>query len=95
MFNKLKQIKDMRDKAKRIQGAMKDKSAEGSAAWGKVKIVVSGNQEVLSVTIDPEFLKSEDPKKVGEAVKDAANDGFKKAQRLIVEQMQKMGDLKF
>ncbi|MBI4280999.1 YbaB/EbfC family nucleoid-associated protein [Candidatus Uhrbacteria bacterium] len=94
MFQKLKQIKDMRDKAKRVQRALEGKTAEGSGAWGKVKVTVSGNQEILSITIDPEFLKQADAAKVGEAVKEATNDGLKKAQRLMVEKMREMGEIK-
>lgn len=94
MFNKLKQIKDMRDKAKRMQTALKDEIAEGSGGWGKVKVKMSGNQEVLEVVIDPEWLKTEDSKKVADAVKEATNDAIKKVQRLMVAKMQKMGELK-
>ncbi|MDP3985325.1 MAG: YbaB/EbfC family nucleoid-associated protein [bacterium] len=93
MFNKLKQIKDLRDKAKRIQSALETESAEGSAAWGKVKVKISGNQEVMSVMIDPELLKPEEAAKVGDAVKDATNDALKKVQRIMVEKMRKMGEL--
>lgn len=93
MFNKLKQIKDMRDKAKRVQTALKDETAEGSGAWGKVKVKMNGNQEVLAVTIDPEFAR-EDAVKLAEAVKEATNDAVKKVQRLMVAKMQKMGELK-
>ncbi|MBI4133341.1 YbaB/EbfC family nucleoid-associated protein [Candidatus Uhrbacteria bacterium] len=94
MFNKLKQIKDMRAKAKRMQAALKDENVEGQAAWGKVKVKMSGNQEVLEVIIDPEFLKNEDKKKLEDAVKEATNDAIKKVQRVMVTKMQKMGELK-
>lgn len=94
MFNKLKQIKELREKAKKVQGALKDKFAEGSGGWGKVKVTISGNQEVTAVTIDPEFCASETPEKIGIAVRDATNDALKKVQRLMVEQMQAMGELK-
>ncbi len=95
MFNKLKQIKDLRQKAKKMQNLLKDETVEGQAAWGKVRIKMSGNQEVLEVIIDPEYKKSEDEKKLAEAVKDAVNDAIKKAQRVMVTKMQKSGDLKF
>lgn len=94
MFNKLKQIKDMRAKAKRVQTALKDESAEGTGAWGKIKIKMSGNQEVLEVSIDPELLKIEEKKKLEDGVKEATNSAIKKVQRVMVEKMQKMGELK-
>ncbi len=56
MFNKLKQFKDIRSKAKEIQSALANEKIEGSAGWGKVKITMDGNQRVLDVTIDPSLL---------------------------------------
>lgn len=92
MFSKLKQFKDLRDQAKKIQDVLKDVSVEGSAAWGKIKVVMNGNQEVTSVMIDPDLMA--DKGKLEDAVKEAYNDTVKKAQRAMADQMRKSGDLK-
>ncbi len=94
MFNKLKQIRDLRAKAKRVQTALKDESAEGTGAWGKIKIKMSGNQEVLEVSVDPDLLKPEEQKKLEAGLREAINAAIKKVQRVMVEKMQKMGELK-
>lgn len=94
MFNKLKQIKDLRSKAKRVQSALKDEFAEGTGAWGKIKVKMNGNQEVLEVSIDPELMKPDEKKKVEDGVKEATNNAIKRIQRVMVEKMQKMGELK-
>ena len=91
MFSKLKQFKDLRDQAKKIQDTLKDVAVEGSAAWGKIKVSMNGNQEVTSVTIDPELLS--DKAKLETAVKEAYNDTVKKAHRAMAEQMRKSGNL--
>ncbi|HTK60545.1 MAG TPA: YbaB/EbfC family nucleoid-associated protein [Candidatus Baltobacteraceae bacterium] len=91
MFSKLKQFKDLRDQAKKIQDVLKDVSVEGTAAWGKIKVVMNGNQEVTSVTIDPELLS--DKGKLEDAMKEAYNDTVKKAQRAMADQMRKSGNL--
>jgi DNA-binding YbaB/EbfC family protein len=91
MFNKLKQVKDMRDKAKKLQGMLAEENVEASAAWGKVKVVMDGNQSVQSVEIDPEMLS--DKRKLEDAMKDAYNDAVKKAQKMMVDKMRKSGDL--
>lgn len=91
MFSKLKQFKDLRDQAKKIQDVLKDVSVEGTAAWGKVKVVMNGNQEVTSVTIDPELMA--DKGKLEAAMKEAYNDTVKKAQRAMADQMRKSGNL--
>ena len=56
MFNKIKAIKDLRSQAKQMQNELDLVTAEGSAAWGKVKVKINGNQQILSVEIDDEMM---------------------------------------
>ncbi len=91
MFSKLKQFKDLRDQAKKIQDVLKDVTVEGAGGWGKVKVAMNGNQEVTSVSIDQELLS--DKAKLEAAVKEAYNDTVKKAQRSMAEAMKKTGGL--
>jgi len=65
---------------------------EGSAAWGKVKIVVNGNREICDVTIDQSMM--EDKTKLEEAVKEAFKDATgMKFQMKLAKKMQEMGGL--
>jgi len=91
MFNKIKAIKDLRNQAKKIQSGLSEINAEGEAAWGKIKIKIDGNQQVLEVKINEEMLK--DKTKLEEAVKEAANDAIKKIQRQMAGKMKEMGGL--
>jgi DNA-binding YbaB/EbfC family protein len=91
MFSKLKQIKGLRDQAKKIQNVLKDVSAEGAGGWGKAKVTMSGNLEITAVHLDQELLS--DKSKTESAVKEAVNDAIKKAQRLMAEEMRKNGNL--
>ncbi len=91
MFNKLKQFKDIRSKAKTIQSQLAQEKVEGSAVWGKVKIGMDGNMSVTDVTISDELLS--DKSKLEAGIKDACNDAVKRAQRKMAEQMKQMGGL--
>lgn len=91
MFSKLKQFKDLKDKAKTLQTMLAAEVAEGSAGWGKVKISVNGNQEVLSVSIEPDVLS--DKTKLEGLVKEAMNDAFKKLQAKLSSKMREGGGL--
>ena len=91
MFSKLKQIKDLRNQAKKIQDVLKDVTADGSGGWGKVKVKMSGNLEILSVSIDPELVGQKD--KLESGVKEAVNDAIKKSQKEMAEAMRKSGNL--
>jgi DNA-binding YbaB/EbfC family protein len=93
MFEKLKQFKDLRDKAKVIQGALSEVMVEGTAAWNKVKISMDGNMSVSAVTIDPSLLAPGEKSALESGVKDAVNDAVKKAQKEAMEKMKSVGGL--
>jgi len=89
MFNKLKQVQELKSQASQIKKALSEETVEGSGGWGKVKIVMDGNQEVQKVEINDEILG--DKTKVEEGVKEATNDAIKKAQRVMANKMSQMG----
>lgn len=91
MFSKLKQFKDIRDKAKTIQNALGQERIEGSAGWGKVKITMDGNQRVTSVLIDPELLS--DKSKLETILKDGFNDAIEKVQKVMASKLKDLGGL--
>lgn len=91
MFNKIKAIKDLRDKAKHMQSALAEVHCEGSACWGKVTVKIDGNQQIEEVHIDPEMLKDAD--KLASAIKDAANDAIKKLQKELAHKMKDLGGM--
>ncbi len=93
MFEKLKQLKDLREKANVLQQALSTVSAEGSAAWGKVKITMDGTQQITSVTIDPAMLAVDQKSSLEVAVKDAVNDVTKKIQVAAMQKMKETGGL--
>lgn len=95
MFEKLKQFKDLRDKAKTIQGALAEVLVEGTAAWNKVKVTMDGSQHVKSVSIDPSLLVASEKSTLENGVKDAVNDAVKKAQKEAMEKMKAAGGLDF
>lgn len=91
MFSKLKQFKDIREKAKVIQSQLANEEAEGTAAWGKVKVMIDGNQHVKSVSIDPTIVS--DVKKLEEYVRDASNDAMGKIQKIMATKLKESGGL--
>ncbi|MEY4722589.1 MAG: hypothetical protein RLZZ324_102 [Candidatus Parcubacteria bacterium] len=93
MFEKLKQFKDLRDKAKTIQTALATEKVEGSGSWGKVKIEMDGNMSVLAVTVDPTMLAAAELTKLQDGIKEAVNDATKKAQQKAMTKMREMGGL--
>ena len=92
MFNKLKHIKNLKKQGKHMQDELATVVGEGSAAWGKVKILVNGNRDLVGVTIDEEMLK--DKTKLEDAIKEAWKDATgMKFQMKLAKKMQDMGGL--
>ncbi len=93
MFNKLKQFKDLRDKAKELQDTLGHESVTTTAAGGSVSLTMNGNLELTAVTIDPSMLSVEKKSKLEEGIKDAHKDALKKMQRTMAMKMKEMGGL--
>lgn len=91
MFNKLKQFKDLKDRAKAIQTALAEETAEGSAAWGKVKVVINGNQQIMNVSIDPSLMDNRE--KLQDYLREATNDAIQKIQKVMATKLKDIGGL--
>ena len=87
MFNKLKEVKDLRSQAKQMKNTLSEVTVTGSAMSGKVKVTMDGNQDVESVEIDKEALKPENQVKLQEAVRDAVNGAVKDVQKMMAKKL--------
>ncbi len=90
MFNKLKQIKELRDKAKVIQGALAQEVVDVS--YKGVTIQMDGNQQVKFVHVTDDALLA-DKERLQTVLADAMNESIKKVQKAMAMKLSKMGDL--
>ena len=89
MFNKIKQIKDMRDQSKQMKAMLDEIIIVGQGMGGKVMITVNGSHETLGVKVDEALDRS----KIEAGVKDALNDVNSKLQVELMKKMKEMGGL--
>lgn len=89
MFNKLKELKDLRDQGKKMKEMMDAIVVVGASSGNKVMITINGSHEVLGVQIDD----SVEREKIGEGVKDAFADATKKLQMELFKKMKDMGGM--
>ncbi|MFH0840711.1 MAG: YbaB/EbfC family nucleoid-associated protein [bacterium] len=86
MFNKLKQIKDLRSQAKTMQGILaKETVTEESHG---ITITMDGNMEVKSVKVSDSAKNN-----LEQNIQEAINETIKKAQRVMAKKMQEMGQM--
>jgi len=87
MFNKLKQIKDLRSQAKTMQSALANESA--TTERGGIKITMDGNMSVTNLTIAEGMTREQ----IAETMPKAINDVIKNVQKIMARKMQEMGGI--
>ncbi len=86
----MKQAQALQERMAKLQEEAAQKTVEASSGGGMVCVQVNGRQQVLSVKIDPEVVKSEDLDMLQDLVLAAVNDGLKKSQEMMAEAMKGM-----
>jgi len=90
MFNKIKQFKNLRDQAKQLKEQLAEETV--NADWkDKIKMVMDGNQKILSVDIDSELLNPDKKEDLEKGIKSCLADAIKKSQMAAARKMQGMG----
>ena len=74
-----------------MQKELEQVQIEGSAGWGKVKVVLNGNQRVVKFEFADEVMN--DKSKLEGFAKDAVNDAMEKLQKEMVTKMKDLGGL--
>jgi nucleoid-associated protein EbfC len=85
-----KQAQELQGRLAAAQQAIGERSVDGSAGGGMVTVRVSGKLELVSVHIDPTLLESPDRDMLQDLVVAAVNDGIRRAQALVAEEMGKL-----
>ena len=78
MTGLLKQAKHVQEKIEELQGELATLRIEGQAGGGMVTVVVNGQQELISVKIDPQLI-AEDVEMVEDLVVAAVRQAMEKS----------------
>lgn len=89
MQGMMKKVKKMQKEMETSQKALKEQNFEGSASHGLVTVKMSGEKEVLKVTIDPEILTPEDVEMIEDLVLLATNQALEKVDQATEKAMGK------
>lgn len=99
MFGGLKNLANMMQQAGEIKGKLaaakvrvSKQRSEGSAGPDLVRIVVSGEMTVLSVSIDQNLIASGDRQMIEQLVNAAANDALQKAKLAAAAEMAEIAE---
>ena len=91
------QLKQLLETAQRVQQDINQvqqqlarKQVEGSAGGGMVKVVVNGQQQVISVRMEPQVVDPQEVEMLQDLVVAATNAALTKAARLAQDEMSKI-----
>lgn len=87
----LQQVQKMQSRMAKVQAALEEERIEAAAGGGAVKAVVSGQQRLLAITIDPE-VGSEDVEMLQDLVVAAVNEAMDRSRALAAEKMQEVAN---
>jgi DNA-binding YbaB/EbfC family protein len=86
----MKQAQKMQAQIAKVQEELAQKTVEASAGGGMVTVVVNGKQEIMSMTIEPEVIDASDKEMLQDLVVAAVNEGLRKSQEMVAEEMKKI-----
>ncbi|NPV69192.1 MAG: YbaB/EbfC family nucleoid-associated protein [Firmicutes bacterium] len=79
----MQQFQEIRAEMERVREALRAKTIDASS--GPVKVTINGHQEIVSVSLTPEF--AQDPRRLEESIKAAVNDAIMKSQNMVAREV--------
>ncbi len=90
MDNLMKQAQKMQKQMMEIQEELANRTVEASVGGGVVTVVANGQQDILSIHIDPEVVDPNDVEMLQDLILAAVNEAHRKAQELMTTEMNKL-----
>jgi nucleoid-associated protein EbfC len=87
MANLQRMAQQMQQEMLRVQTELEAAQVDGSSGGGVVKAVVTGKQELVSITIDPDAVDPSDVEMLQDLIVAAVNDALRASRELAEEKM--------
>jgi len=86
----MKQAQDMQKKMEAIKGELAQKEIKVTSGGGMVELVISGQQEIKEIHIEPDIIDPEDKEILEDLVLAAVNEGIRQSKEMVNEEMSKL-----
>jgi DNA-binding YbaB/EbfC family protein len=93
MGNLQRMALQMQQEMDRIQAELAEAQVEGSAGGGVVRVIVTGKQSLVSITIDPSAVDADDVDMLQDLVAVAVNEALDASRRLAEQKMGALSSL--
>lgn len=90
MAGMMKKVQKMQNEMKKMQDELKRKTVDVTAGGGAVKIVMDGEKQVQSLTLDPAAVDPEDVEMLQDLLTAAFNEATRKVDDMMKTEMGKL-----
>jgi DNA-binding YbaB/EbfC family protein len=86
-FGMMQQVQQLQQQMLAAQEALAEETVSASTGGGMVTIVVTGDQQVQSITIDPDILEDADVEMLQDLILSAINSAMDQSRELAAERL--------
>ena len=86
----MKHAQRMQAKIAEMQEELATRTVEATAGGGMITVVANGKQEIVSIKIEPEVVKSGDVEMLEDLVVAGVNEALRRTQEMVKEEMSKL-----
>lgn len=83
----MQQLQQLQQQVLEAQNSLADETVEATSGGGVVKVVVTGDQKVVSVEIDPEILEDADVEMLQDLLISALNTALDNSREMAAERL--------
>lgn len=89
----MQQAQELQARLKEMQETASARTVEAQSGGGMVRVVVDGSLRLRKIEIDPAIIAANDKSMLEDLILVAVNDGMARAQRMLADEMGKLGPL--
>ena len=90
----MKQALELRSKLEKVKKELGKMTVEVESGKGTVKVVASGDQKIVSITISPEVIRPDKPNDLEKLILKTTNEALEKSMKMAASEMKKLtGDI--
>ena len=90
MAGMMQKVQKLQKQMKKMQEELRQRTVEVAAGGGAVKVVMNGDKQVVSLTIDPAAVDPEDVEMLQDLLSAAFNESTKKVDEMMTTEMNKI-----
>ena len=87
MTGMMKKVQKLQAEMGKLQEELKTRTLEATVGGGVVKVVITGEKQIQSITIDPSAVDPEDVEMLQDLIVAAINEAIKKVDDMMAQEM--------